>query len=55
VGLYYLVRSLAVAPAATVGAALWDVTPAAPFLAAAVVGLAGTLVFAATVKESDTA
>jgi MFS family permease len=54
VGLYYLVRSLAVAPAATVGAALWDVTPAAPFLAAAAVGLAGTIVFVATVNASDT-
>jgi len=54
VGLYYLVRSVAVAPAATVGAALWEVAPAAPFLAAAAVGLAGTLVFAATVHASET-
>jgi MFS family permease len=54
VGLYYLVRSLAVAPAATIGAALWNVTPAAPFLAAAAVGLAGTIVFVATVRASDT-
>lgn len=54
VGLYYLVRSVAVAPAATVGAALWEVAPAAPFLAAAAVGLVGTLVFAATVHASET-
>ncbi|HEX5832067.1 MAG TPA: MFS transporter [Gemmatimonadaceae bacterium] len=53
VGLYYLVRSLAVAPAATVGAALWAVTPVAPFLVAAAVGLVGALVFAITVDESQ--
>lgn len=51
VGLYYLMRSLAVAPAATVGAVLWKTSPAVPFVLASLVGLAGTLVFALTVRE----
>jgi MFS family permease len=51
VGLYYLVRSLAVAPAALVGALLWKVAPALPFYVAALVGLAGTAVFMLTVDE----
>ena len=51
VGLSYLVRSLAVAPAALVGGLLWQRGPALPFLAAGAVGLVGTAVFAATVDE----
>jgi hypothetical protein len=51
VGLYYLVRSLAIAPAAFVGSLLWLITPAAPFLAAGAIGLAGTAVFALTMDE----
>jgi MFS family permease len=51
VGLYYLVRSLAVAPAGLVGGLLWQRSPALPFLAAGAVGLVGTAVFAATVDE----
>jgi MFS family permease len=51
VGLYYLVRSLAVTPAAAVGGLLWKIAPQTPFITAGVVGLVGTLVFAATVEE----
>jgi MFS family permease len=53
VGLYYLVRSIAIAPAAFVGGLLWQISPAVPFLAAATIGLAGTLVFIATVDEHN--
>ena len=52
VGLYYLVRSLSIAPAAIVGGLLWRTAPAMPFLLAGGIGLFGTLVFAATVDES---
>ena len=48
VGLYYLVRSLSIAPAATVGGLLWQATPALPFLLAGGFGLLGALVFAVT-------
>ncbi|HEY9505317.1 MAG TPA: MFS transporter [Gemmatimonadales bacterium] len=51
VGLYYLVRSLAIAPAATVGGLLWQRSPTLPFLMAGAVGLAGVLLFALTVEE----
>jgi len=51
VGLYYLIRSLAIAPAATVGGLLWKVTPVVPFLLAGGIGLVGTVLFALTVDE----
>jgi MFS family permease len=51
VGLYYLVRSLAIAPAAFVGGLLWDLRPALPFYVASAIGLAGVVVFARTVDE----
>ncbi len=51
VGLYYLIRSVAIAPAATVGGLLWRVTPTLPFFLAGAIGLAGALVFALTVDE----
>jgi MFS family permease len=51
VGLYYLVRSLAVTPAAAIGGLLWNVAPQTPFIAAGAVGLIGVFVFAATVEE----
>ncbi len=51
VGLYYLLRSLSVTPAAAIGGLLWSVDPRTPFVAAAVMGVIGTLVFAATVEE----
>ncbi|MGH7588161.1 MAG: MFS transporter [Gemmatimonadota bacterium] len=55
VGLYYLVRSLSVAPAAALGGLLWRVSPATPFYVAGAIGLVGTLVFLATVEEKDAA
>jgi MFS family permease len=51
VGLYYLVRSLSITPAAAIGGLLWSVSPRAPFIAAGVIGLIGTIVFAAMVEE----
>src|SRR6266852_4672952 len=51
VGLYYLVRSLSITPAAAVGGLLWRITPEVPFIVAGIIGLLGTLVFAATVEE----
>ncbi|CAN5135321.1 MFS transporter [soil metagenome] len=51
VGLYYLVRGLAVTPAAMVGGLLWRIAPALSLIAAGAVGLAGTIVFLATVEE----
>ena len=51
IGLYYLVRSLCISPAAFIGGLLWNVTPAFPFIVAGAIGLAGTAVFAMTVDE----
>ncbi len=51
IGLYYLIRSVAIAPAAFIGGLLWQLSPAIPFFVAAAIGLAGTLVFIATVDE----
>jgi MFS family permease len=51
VGLYYLVRSLSITPAAAIGGLLWKINPEAPFVAATAIGLVGTVVFAATVEE----
>jgi MFS family permease len=51
VGLYYLVRSLSITPAAAIGALLWKITPQVPFVTAGIIGIIGTLVFAATVEE----
>jgi hypothetical protein len=51
VGLYYLVRSLAIAPAGVIGSLLWAVNPSVPFLLAAAMGVGGTVLFAATVQE----
>ena len=51
VGLYYLVRSLTITPAAALGGLLWKVEPWAPFVTAGLIGVVGTLVFAATVEE----
>jgi len=52
-GLYYLVRSLAITPAALVGGALWSVRPQLPFVIAGAFGLLGALVFALTVPASE--
>jgi len=51
VGLYYLIRSLSISPAAAVGGLLWKLAPQTPFVAAGVVGLIGAFVFAFTVEE----
>jgi MFS family permease len=51
VGLYYLVRSITITPSAAVGGLLWKVAPQAPFIVAGVIGVVGTIVFAATVEE----
>ena len=51
VGLYYLLRSLAIAPAATVGGFLWKVSPTVPFLMAGAIGGVGVLLFILTVDE----
>lgn len=51
VGLYYLIRSLAITPAAFVGGLLWSVAPPMPFYVAGAIGAVGTLVFALTVDE----
>jgi MFS family permease len=53
VGLYYLVRSLAISPAAFIGGLLWNVSPALPFFVAGGFGLVGAVVFVATVDEQD--
>jgi MFS family permease len=51
VGLYYLVRSLSITPAAAIGGLLWKIDPQVPFVTAGIIGLVGTLVFATTVEE----
>src|SRR6266496_515666 len=51
VGLYYLVRSLSITPAAAIGGLLWRIAPEVPFVTAGIIGLVGTLVFAVTVDE----
>ena len=53
VGLYYLVRSLAVSPASLLGGLLWRVHPQWVFIAAGIVGIAGTIVFAFTVRDGQ--
>jgi MFS family permease len=51
VGLYYLVRSLSITPAAAIGGLLWTIAPQVPFVIAGLIGLAGTVVFIMTVEE----
>ena len=51
VGLYYLIRSVAIAPAATIGGLLWKTSPSLPFFMAGGLGLVGTILFALTVDE----
>jgi MFS family permease len=45
VGLYYLIRGLAVFPASLLGAWMWQRSPAFPFYAAFGVGLAGAVIY----------
>jgi hypothetical protein len=51
VGLYYLVRSLTITPAAAFGGLLWKLSPQLPFITAGIIGLVGTIVFVLTVEE----
>lgn len=51
VGLYYLIRSLSITPAAAIGGLLWKIAPPVPFITAALIGIIGMFVFAATVEE----
>jgi MFS family permease len=51
VGLYYLVRSITITPSAAIGGLLWKLAPQVPFVVAGVIGVVGTLVFAATVEK----
>jgi MFS family permease len=53
VGLYYLVRSLSITPASAIGGLLWRIRPQTPFIVAGIIGIVGTLLFAATVHEND--
>jgi MFS family permease len=55
VGLYYLCRSIAIAPAAFIGGLLWGVSPVVPFYLAAALGAVGVVVFAATVDGAHAA
>src|SRR5438094_9627596 len=49
VGLYYLIRSLSITPAAALGGLLWTYSPSLPFFMAGIVGLLGNGVFAVSV------
>lgn len=51
VGLYYLVRSLSITPAAAIGGLLWNIAPQVPFVTAGLIGVVGTVVFIMTVEE----
>ena len=51
VGLYYLMRSLSITPAAAIGGLLWKIAPQVPFVTAGIIGLVGTIVFTLTVDE----
>ena len=51
VGLYYLVRSLSITPAAAIGGLLWTISPQVPFIVAGLIGFIGTVVFSAMVEE----
>jgi MFS family permease len=55
VGLYYLVRSLSIAPAAFLGGVLWRAQPQLPFWLAGVFGLLGTAAFAFTAGADSNA
>jgi MFS family permease len=51
VGLYYLVRSITITPAAAIGGLLWGIAPEIPFITAGTIGMIGVIVFAMTVEE----
>jgi MFS family permease len=51
IGLYYFIRSIAIAPAAFIGGLLWEHSPRYPFFIATAIGIAGAIVFTLTVRE----
>ncbi len=51
VGLYYLLRSLAITPASAIGGLLWKVAPATPFVTAGAIGIIGTFIFIASMRQ----
>lgn len=53
VGLFYLLRSLAITPAAAVGGLLWKISPQTPFVVAGVFGVVGSFVFMATIRDNN--
>jgi MFS family permease len=53
VGLYYLVRSSSIAPAAFAGGVLWRAQPELPFWVAGLFGLLGTAAFTVTLGRSN--
>ena len=52
VGTYYLVRDLIVSTGAILGAYLWKLGPALNFLGAAALGVAGTIFYVKTIRQS---
>jgi len=52
VGAYYLIRDLIVSTGAILGAYLWKVGPALNFIGAAALGIAGTIFYVKTVRQS---
>jgi MFS family permease len=52
VGAYYLVRDLIVSTGAILGAYLWKLGPALNFLGAAALGVAGTIFYVRTIRQS---
>jgi len=52
VGTYYLVRDLIVSTGALLGAYLWKLGPALNFLGAAALGVAGTIFYVKTIRQS---
>jgi predicted MFS family arabinose efflux permease len=52
IGAYYLVRDLIVSIGAILGAYLWKLGPALNFLGAAALGVAGTLFYVKTIRQS---
>jgi hypothetical protein len=52
IGAYYLVRDLIVSAGAILGAYLWKLGPALNFLGAAAFGIAGTIFYVKTIRQS---
>jgi MFS family permease len=52
IGAYYLVRDLLVSVGAILGAYLWKLGPAVNFLGATSLGIAGTIFYAKTIRQS---